>query len=232
MLSIFRSTPKILPVVSVTGAGEVKAKPNIAYLPINVISRGPTTQEAISENATLTKTLIDTLRGSGIKNEDLETGGPRVDAEYKEENEDSEETKEPELIGYRAFNTVQAIIRDIKNVGNIIDIVASAGNYPIGRAIYDLDDDTSIHSLKLALTSAVKDARFKAKTAVAQEGKVISDLKSMTLNDNRSFGAGNPKAMRAQAAMMMQSGPQTQVNPEDITISTSVQVEYFVDDAR
>ena len=143
----------------------------------------------------------------------------------------SEETKEPELIGFRAFNAVQATIRDIKNVGNIIDIVSSAGNYPIGRVSYDLDDESQKQFLEEALRNAVEDASFKAEVAAGEEGKEISDLKSMVVNDHRSFGAGNPKALRAQAAIMS-SSPQTQVNLGDITISTSVQVEYFVDDIR
>ncbi len=231
MFSIFRTTPKILPIVSVTGVGEVKAKPDIAYLPINVISRGKSTDEAIRENAALTANLIDTLQGNGIKHEDLETSGPQVDAEYKEDNGDSEETKEPELIGYRALNTVLATIRDIKKVGNIIDVVAGAGNYPIGRVSYDLDDESRRHLLEAALRNAVDDASFKAEIAAGEEGKEISDLKSMAINDHRSFGGGNPKALRAQTAMLS-SGPQTEVNPGDITISTSVQVEYFVDDIK
>ena len=212
---------KISPTLNANGVGELKVEPDIAYLYIGVQTKGDSAQVAGSENANLTQKLIDTLTTAGISKKDLKTNNYRVAPEYKT----NEETDETTINGYTATNQLNVKVRDIKNVGNIIDVISQAGNYTINGINFDIKNKKRYKYQDEALTKAVLDAHHNAKIAAKAENKSIAGIKNITIGNVSHISPHSMKGFAAvQSARMT-----TPIEPGELTIQASVSIEYLLD---
>ena len=61
------------PSITVTGAGEVQAKPDFAQVQVGVVTEGATAAEAMRKNNEAMSQLIAMIRKRGIEDRDLQT---------------------------------------------------------------------------------------------------------------------------------------------------------------
>ena len=210
-------TDSDLSTLNVTGTGESKAKPDIATINISVERKGKTANDAAVTNALSAQKLIDTLERAGIAEKDIQTSNISITPIYKT-SQGSFDT-ESKIIGYQANNSLQAKIRKITDVGHIIDVVALTGDYIISGISFDLekDDDFEAEALKKAVT----DARRKADIVASAAGKTITGIKTI------SIGGGSGIFSKGFAPTSADS-ISTPVLPGDITVSSSVSIEYIL----
>ena len=201
----------------VTGNGEVKAKPDKATITVEVVSRGKTANEAVSTNAASAQKLLNALTRAGIADTDIETQNVSVFPIYKDKP--NLQPNDNAIIGYEARNSLIAIVRIISDVGNIIDLISSTGNYTIQGISFSLENDTTAKND--ALKKAVSDADQKAKIIAASAKTSITGIKRITA-DNNNFIFN--KSIEAAAADFS-----TPVQPGDLTVSASVSIEYIID---
>lgn len=200
--------------LSVSGEGEVKAKPDVATLRLGVVTTAKTAQEAIRENAQRMDEVIDAMKAIGVPSEDLQTTGislsPVVD--YDE--------KSPtylKIVQYRVEDTLSIEV-DVEKAGRVLDEAVEAGANVGGGLIFGLRDVSMFRDS--ALTAAVEAARHNAEViAEALKGRLIG-----ARSVDATYG-GRPSLMRGtlEKAMEVQRTP---IEPGELTVSATVRMTY------
>lgn len=205
--------------LSVNGFGESKAKPDIATLNITSSAKGKTANEATRLNSIATEKLIDTLIKLSVNENDIQTTNVSVFPIFRPtkpgENDFDDINK---ILGYEASNSVLVTIRNINNVGQIIDAVSVAGNYIVSGVNFGLDKDDSFEAD--ALKKAVADAKRKADVVAAAAGKAIIGIKNISVGggENKIFAGGFADTASA-----------TPIQPGELTITESVSIQYIIE---
>ena len=165
-------------VIQVSGTGTVTEKPDLAMLSLGVSVTAPTVAEARTQAAESMQAVDTALSEAGIADIDIQTSHFRVNADY------DWRTDPPTLQGYEVSNGVNVTVRDIDNVGAVIDAAIEAGGNDIefNGLRFDFTDATRADMMKKAREFAVADMQRKAlqlaRASHRQRGnlKVISEI--------------------------------------------------------
>ena len=158
--------------VSVTGLGVVKARPDTASISIGVISEGDTARTALDKNTAAMSRVNVELKGQKIKPEDIQTTSFSVRPKFQY----FKDGKPPAITGYRVVNSVRITVRDLKNLGTVLDQAVSLGSNQINGIQFFIAESAALENQ--ARVKAVKNARGKANlyatSAKAKLGKVLT----------------------------------------------------------
>lgn len=149
------------PHISVTGEGSVSARPDTAIVTMTIMRQAASARAALDENNAATASVIDALKESGIKSQDLQTSGFSISPQYKSANNGSGRDTS-QIVAYRVSNTLTARIRKLDDLGRILDQSVSLGVNQGGAVAFTLNDPSEV--LAEARTKAMQDAIAKART--------------------------------------------------------------------
>ncbi len=141
--------------ISVNGTGVVVLAPDMAKISIGVQTENASAAEAVAENSTKAQAVIEALSSFGIEPEDIQTIDFSV---FPRQDRDPEGNLLE--IQYTAQNTVQVTIRDLDQLGAVLDTVVQAGANTISGIQFDVADRSDAN--EKALGAAVQDARARA----------------------------------------------------------------------
>jgi len=183
-----QSTP--LGRVIVIGEGSVSVMPDYAQIVTGVSTRAKTVKEASDANsrsmAAITKALLD----YGIAQSDIQTSRFSVQPVYAPQ----EPRTESRLAGYSVSNRVRVKIRQIDQVGPVLDRLITAGATDLGNVEFLVSDPST--ALDQAREAAIADARRKAEVYARASGIQLGRVEWIT----EDSGFGPLVAMRSQAA--------------------------------
>jgi len=205
--------------LNVNGRGEVKAKPDVAYINISVISQAKTAQAALQDNATRTTNVLNKIKSLLGKDDTVKTSGFNLSPVY----DYNQATKKSELTGYSVSNDLVVKTLDLDNLGNLIDATTSVGANRITGPRFDILNKDKYR--KDALRLAVKDARDTAN--VTAEAAGVNIVRVMQLNPNYN----NPQPIYARSYENMKAAydqSSTPIESGDITVSASVNITYQI----
>ncbi len=157
--------------ITVVGDGTVNIKPDVARANIGVEVLNASVDDAAVENNRVTTQVLAALKEMGIAEEDIQTSGYSVFSErYSPDGSPSTEVQ------YRVTNTVNVLIRDLDQVGAVLDASIKAGANSIYGVEFLLDDPTTARSAarKLAVENAAATADELAGLAGVNVGRIIS----------------------------------------------------------
>lgn len=182
--------------ISVTGEGSAALAPDMAILSLTVMREAATAREALSANSDAMANIIAAMKSAGVASRDLQTSGLNIQPRYSypQRNTPGETRK---LIGYEVRNSLTVRVRDLENVGAILDQSVSLGVNEGGGIVFDNDDPAQ--ALKTARVNAVRDAREKAETLAMAAGV---ELGAVTQISEQSYSS-RPTQMKLGAARMM-----------------------------
>jgi uncharacterized protein YggE len=169
---------------------------------------------ALTENNQLMQALVDELKDAGIAEDDIQTQVVRLNARYEESTTVGGER---ELVGYAAINVVEARVREINTVGNILDAAVQAGGNRIEGIRFEISDPSAY--LEQAREAAWNDARQKAEQLTNLAGAELGDV----LTINESGGVPRPIAERPA---MVEAAAAVPVEPGSQTIEVNLQVSW------
>ena len=106
-----------------TGEGVVVTPPTLALLNIGVESTSKTVGSANNQAAQAMGKVLETLQIRRIADADIKTDFFNVAPDYRY----NEKLRKQELVGYRVTNQISVKIRDLDNLGQIIDHAITAG---------------------------------------------------------------------------------------------------------
>jgi len=181
--------------ITVQGEGSVSAKPDTASVNAGVVAEAETARAALSANTEKMTKVFDAIKSAGIAEEDIRTSGFSINPVYSHSPRQPDGSREdPKIIGYRASNNVSVIIRDLDNVGGVLDELVTAGANNVNGVSFYIEDTQSLmdDARRKAVEDALRRATILAGTAGANLGKV------MTISEQGGFQP-QPAMMRSMA---------------------------------
>jgi uncharacterized protein YggE len=157
--------------VQATGSATISVNPDQFQLAVGVVTQGTTAQDAGQQNATLTTTVLNALKGV------LGTAGTIQTISYSISPRYSTTTGQTSVIvGYTASNTVEVTSTDLTLIGRLIDSANQAGANNVGNLSFGLQNPEPV--MEQALGQAAKQAQAHANAIAtglgAKTGAVIS----------------------------------------------------------
>lgn len=204
--------------ISVMGVGSVTSVPDIADVRLGVSTDARTARDALSKNSLSMKAVLDILKAEGILENDIQTQNLSLHPSF----ENRTPGKPPTVVGYTAQNTVAITVRELNNLGRVLDQVSEAGSNLIQSIQFGRNSTENLmnEARKLAVLDARSKAELYAKSAGIEVGKVISI----------SEGAGHapmPQVMaRGGMETMAMDVPMAQ---GEVSLSASVHVVFLIE---
>lgn len=193
--------------VSVSGSGRVSVTPDEATITIGVETRAETAAEALEQNNEQMQALITTLTGEDIAREDIRTQDLQLYPQYREV---TDPTSVPQVVGYNATNTLLVTVRDLAQLGTMLDAAVQAGSNRIYGIQFSVSDQVA--ATDQARSQALADARHKAEQLATLVngtlGEVISVTESSQVPVPFYGGGGGVQMDRAAAEVPIEPGSQ------------------------
>jgi uncharacterized protein len=209
----------LIPQISTTARGEVQVTPDRATVTIAVETRGQTAAAAAAANAQRQQTVLTALKGAGIAAAQIKTVGFNVFPEYTYDNQGR---TPPKITGYRASNSVMVEVRQIDQVGKILDTALAAGaNNISGVQFYSSTADAARRD---ALAKAVEKARADADVLARAAGGTVGRLIEVGTAEYQ-MPIPRPYDMAMARGVASQAAP-TPIEPGEYTIAASVSVRW------
>lgn len=205
--------------VSVTGHGEVRMAPDVAYVTIGVHTTGTNVSDVVAANADQVASVMASLADLGIAPEDMQTSNFNV---YASDSYDPA-TGLASGTNYTVDNQVNVTARDLANLGALLDRAVSSGANSIWGVSFDVSDKDAAQAEARdeAVQDAVAEAQALASAAGVSLGSVISISYTPTgyyYGPYYGMGGGGGAAEAAT----------TSIVPGQITVSADVTVTYAI----
>jgi uncharacterized protein YggE len=189
---------------SITGHGEVKAVPDIAYLTLGTQTRAKTAAAALAANTKAMRAVFDLLKSKfGMAEKDMATANFAITPVYEHyPRQPGKPTPPPRLVGYDVSNTLTVRVRDLDRLGGIIDAVVRAGANRVQGISFGFSDRRKL--LDEARRKAVEDAKARAKLYAEAVGFALGPVVEVREGGVQPLpvrrGRFMAKAMMAEAA--------------------------------
>ncbi|HEY7979308.1 MAG TPA: SIMPL domain-containing protein [Rhizomicrobium sp.] len=200
-------------VLTVSGQGEVRGKPNEAMLSAGVVTTARTAGAALADNSKAMNQVFATLKRAGIADNDMQTSNFSVQPQYAT---DKNGNTLQNITGYQVSNTVNVRVNDLAKVGPTLDALVSSGANSIGDIAFTIKDPKPL--MAQARAAAVADAIARAQTLARAAGVTLGPITSI----NES-GYSEPRPMYRMAVMNgAPSPPPIAAGEESVTTGVSI----------
>mgnify|MGYP000874353313 CR=1 FL=1 len=205
--------------LDVSASADVKAAPDIAIVSSGVVTIAPTADQAMKDNAAKMNAVFAAVKKAGIADKDVQTSGMSLSPQYT-----YAENKPPRIVNYQANNNITIKIRDMKNIGPVLDALVAQGANQINGPSFSVDNPDALTDM--ARKDAVKKAMERAKLYADAAGLKIKRIISMS-----EAGGYAPQPMVMMAARKMEmavadAAAPTPVATGEVAMSVSVNVTY------
>lgn len=203
-------------IVSISGLGEVKSPPDMATISSGVVSEAVSAKDALAKNNAAMAGVIAALKNAGIKEEDIQTSGFSVSPKYPAY------PAAQRIVGYTVSNNVTAHVKNLKNLGPILDTLVQSGSNQISGITFGIDEPKKV--LDEARKKAVADARAKAElyaeAAGVSLGRVVQIAEQTAITPPVPMMRMAVEAAAADASVPIAAGQQT--------VSATVSITYEI----
>lgn len=205
----------------VTGVGKVSVVPDIAVLSLGIETQEATVAEAQQRAAEAMDAVMNVLNSYSIAEKDIQTQYFSIQPVYSWDDDKDQQI----LLGYRVTNTVSVKIRNMDDVGGVIDAtVAAGGDYSRVNSIYFTVDEPEAYHDEVR-EKAMADAKDKAEQLAHLGG--VSLGKPIYINEYSSY-TSPPIIYRDYEVAEGASVPETSISPGEMEIQLTVQVVYSI----
>jgi uncharacterized protein len=204
--------------ITVVGAGKVSGKPDIARVTVGIETQAPLLQDAVDENKAKMSGLLDTLKKLGLADQDIRTSNYSVYTERVSPPAAGAEATATQMI-YHVTNQVEVTVRDVNQIGEVLDKAVAAGANNIYGVNFNVEDTAKLESD--ARAKAVADAQARAESLAQLNGVQLGEVLSVS----EVVGGSAYPMYRAAEGM---GGGSTPVQPGELEMSFSIQITYAV----
>ncbi|MDA0734586.1 MAG: SIMPL domain-containing protein [Chloroflexi bacterium] len=203
--------------ISVSGQGQVSGTPDLATVNLGVEAFRDTVQAAREDAAAAMEDVIKTLKDNGVADQDIRTSYFSINPRYDRDSRN--------ISGFQVSNQLTVKIRNLDNVGNIIDEVTAAG----GDLTRFQGINFSIEDVKpleeQARAAAVADMVAKANQLATLSGVQLG--KPFFISETGGFSP--LRVAYAETAFFDQaaSAP-TPIQPGEVDVSISIQAMFAI----
>lgn len=209
-----------LRLISVSGTITKTASPELAYVTLSIETIGKSASKSQSDNAVLANKVMDALRNAGIAAEDIETAAYNL----REEFEWNESLRKSESVGYRTTNSITAKVRNLNNVGSVIDVAVQAGANSVSGVSFALTKETEAELKTAALQEAAANAQAKAQSIASGLGIGVGQVYSAS--ESSSYVV--PYYAKNYAMESAGAAAPTPISPGEIEFTATVSVQFEI----
>jgi uncharacterized protein YggE len=208
------------PTLSLSATAQIKIDPEYAAITSGVVIRADSAQLAVRNNSAAMSQVFSSLRRAGIAEADMQTTNLSVRPVYS--NNSYNNNEERRIIAYEARNTVTAKVRDLNDVGRVIDAMVTAGANNIEGINFGAEDTAE----------AMDDARRLAVTRLMEKADLFADAAGFELCGitRMSESSARPQFANAMASRSFAEGADTPVAAGTLTLSASVNADFCISD--
>jgi len=202
--------------ITVIGLGTVSASPDIVRANLGVQVTAPTVTEATQQNNKTMDAVLAQLKAAGVAAKDIQTSDYNI---YPQRNNPGPNGP-GEITGYQVTNMVQITIRNLDQVGQVLDQAIQAGANNITNISFDFSDPAQLQlqALDAAIANAQSHADQLAKSSGVQRGEVLSM--------SEVFSSGPSPQPGIMAAQVESSAVPIQAGSSEV--QAQVQVVYAI----
>ena len=213
----FADGGKMPRIISLSGHGEVRATPDIAYVTSGVLTQGTTAAEALAANTKAMTDLFAALKDAGIEDKDIQTSNFSVQPRY-----DFNNGQAPKMVGYDVSNNVTVKLRKVETLGALLDKMVQSGSNQISGISFDVSkpDEAMDEARKLATQDATRKAKIYAQAMGIELGNVMQV--------SEGSAAQPPMPMVRGAMMKADAAPPVPVAAGEQTLAVDVNVIWEI----
>ena len=204
--------------IAVEGLGEVEATPDTGFLTIGVSVDATTVAEAREGAATAADAVIQAAKARGVDDRDIKTINFAIYPRY-----DYTSGREPRLIGYTVANDVVIKIRQVDDVGAVLDDAVAAGGDAVRVQGIRFDIEDNARLLEQAREVAMRDARQKAEQLARLGGVTLGAPISIA----EIQSTAPPPELSGDDARL-QPGFQTPIEPGTARVTVRLSVRWAI----
>jgi uncharacterized protein len=197
------------PAINVTGQSDIFLTPDIAYVYIGVHTESENVADSLNENNTQSQAISSTLEELDIAKEDIQTSAFNIYPfqDYGPFGPTPGAEEEPPT-RYAVDNTVFVTVRDLSQLGKILDSVVRSGANSIHSVEFDVEDKSE--ALAQARKEAIENGRALAEEMAAAAGVTLGDLMNLSVHGGSSaqpmFADKGMGGMRAAGEVPVSAG--------------------------
>lgn len=200
--------------IQVSGRGQVSAQPDQAIVRLGVETEADTAEAALEENNDRVTTVISVTLDAGVAEDDIQTQGFNLRPVY-----DTPQEGQTQLTGYQASNIVRITVRDLSQLGTLLDAVVSAGSNSIQGIQFEISNQAELEAA--AREAAMANAQEKAEQLTSLAGAELGPVQ--TILETGGFSPVSASVVQEEAL-----GAEVPIQPGTQTIEASVQVTWQI----
>jgi uncharacterized protein YggE len=209
--------------MTLSGIGEISARPDIAYLDSGVVTEGATAAEALAANTKAMTDIFAGLEAMKIAKDDIRTSQFSVNPVYDQPPVRPDGTQQaPKIRGYQVTNQVTVTVRQLDALGSILDKLVQVGSNRLDSIRFEIENPEPL--LDKAREAAVADALRKAKLYARAAGVALGPI--LTISEN---GGNYPQPMYMKATMAMRDSAPVPVAAGTQQLSSNVSLTIGIE---
>ncbi len=216
-------------IITVSGQGEIYAKPDLAIVDFSVVSDAKTVAQAMEDNTKKMNAVIEAAKNQGVQDQDLKTVSFNISPRYEWYYQETClyppcPSGKRVLVGYEITQTLEVKIRDMAKIGGLIQGATDAGANQGGDLQFTIDKQDEL--LKQAREQAIEKAKNKAKELASQLG-----VKLVRITNFSESGASRyfPSYMEAKGLGGAEA-PAPQIETGQNKIAVNVSITYQIEE--
>jgi hypothetical protein len=174
----------------------------------------------VAENTAQTQEVIKAITDFGIDAKDVRTTNFSI---WPMDQFDPVSGRPTGEKTYAVDNTVFVTVRDLDQLGGLLDTVVQAGANTVNSVQFDVAEKGE--ALKQARAEAVKDAESQAQSLAEAAGLSLGEIQSIGFNEAQPYpifdGKGGGGGLASEAAAVP-------IQPGQLTFTVTVNVTYVV----
>ncbi|MHA7968565.1 SIMPL domain-containing protein [Rhizobium sp. CAU 1783] len=209
--------------IIVSGEGEVALAPDMAILSLSVVREAETAEAALKANSSAMADVIADLRKKSIAERDIQTSNFSVDPLYRQDKTGDGNYEAPEIVGYRVTNGLTLKVRDLDQLGTLIDAAVKLGVNEGGNIVFtnDKPDAAVAEARKAAVKEAIDKAKLLTESAGVKLGRVVE------ISENFARPMAQPMYRTTMAKEMSDAAPP--IAGGENTYTVTVNITYAID---
>ena len=203
--------------ITVTGSGKTSLAPDIAYISIGVHTENKDAAEAVAANNSQSDKVVAAFNNFKIDPKDIQTTNFSI---YP--RQDFDQDGKPTGITFVVDNTVYVTLRDLEQVGALLDAAVKAGANSISGIQFDVENKTE--ALSAARKAAVADGQTQAEELAQAAGVELGPVQSISSYANYPVPLEQPRA----AVMMDSAAVSVPISPGQMTLTVDVNMVFQI----
>ena len=196
--------------LTVVGEGLVRGQPDMAVINMGVVSEAVSAGEALDANSAAMTRIIAALKAEGLEPRDLQTANFSVEPRYSQPPRDYDGSQpfQPRIVGYSVRNELTIRIRELSQVGELLDKVIELGANTISGPIFTVAEPTGLEdqARRAAMEDALRKGRLYADAAGLALGPIARIEESVVQWPQPMPLGAMAREMAADASVPVEAG--------------------------